>query len=96
MCSTAVRRVPGSNPGSGMDVVFVQCWFSLSSVFLVTAVWNRRGKWKKSLLPMSIGAMSFVLNWLTVEITKSSKSSNCHLSFFALRFRGLVGPAIIF
>ena len=49
-CSTAVRGVPGSNRGSGMDVVFVRCWFLYPSLFLVTAVWNRHGLWK-SLLP---------------------------------------------
>ena len=72
-CSTAVRGVPGSNPGSGMDVVFVRCWFSLSSLFLVTAVWNRHGLWKSLYYPMSSRAESFVLNWLTVTITKSNK-----------------------
>ena len=48
-CSTAVRGVPGSNHGSGVNVVPV--WspdlgtgFSISSLFLVTAVWDRQGK----------------------------------------------------
>jgi len=72
-CSTAVREVPGSNPGSGMDVVFFRCWFSLLSLLLVNAVWNRHGKLKNFFLPMSFRAISFVLNWLTVTITKSNK-----------------------
>jgi len=46
----SVPRKKGQMVALGMmDVVFVRCWFSL---FLVTAVWNRRGMWKKSLLPL--------------------------------------------
>ena len=47
-CSSAVRGVPGSNPGLGMDVTYVcAVLVSLSSMFAVTAVWNRHGLWKK-------------------------------------------------
>ena len=45
-CSTVAREIAGLNPSSGMEVVFVRRWFSLSSLFIVTAVWNWHGKWK--------------------------------------------------
>ena len=39
-----------SNPGSGINVVFASgVDFSVSSLFLVIAVWNRQGKLKESL-----------------------------------------------
>ena len=55
--------------------------FSVLLCFLLLPFETGMDCGKKSLLPMSSRAKSFVLNWLTVTITKSNKSSNCHLSF---------------
>ena len=80
-CSTAVRGVSGSNPGSGMDVVFVRCWFLCPSVSCYCRLEPAWIVEEGLYYPMSSRAESFVLNWLTVTITKSNKSSNRHLSF---------------
>ena len=56
--------------------------FSVLLCFLLLPFGTGMDCGKKSLLPMSSRATSFVLNWLTDTITKSNKSSNCHLSFF--------------
>ena len=49
-CSTAVRGVLGSNPGLGMDVVFVRCWFLCLLCFLLLPFGTGIDFGKKSLV----------------------------------------------
>ena len=47
-CPNAVRGVPGSNPGSGTDVVFVRCWFPCLLCFLLLTFETGMESGKKS------------------------------------------------
>ena len=86
-CSTAVREVPGSNPGSEMDVVFFRCWFSVCSV---SCYCRLEPEWiaQKSLsYQWALEQIELLLYWLTVTITKSNRSSNCHFSCLSFQFK---------
>ena len=69
--------------------------FSVSSLFLVTAVWNRQGKLRKKVSNKYVlEQKGLVLNWLTVTKTKSKRRFELSFLFLSI-LHGIRGFSLI-